>query len=162
MSRTSHPLRRLAHPRWSRHGDAGRPSPAYSAALHALPVRPAARALGSILLIDDDAFGRETLGRILEASGYRVSPAASSEEARTRLFEGGRPDLIILDLMRPKRGWRFLQAQQREALAGVPVVLMSGPEAPRPELNTINIIACFEKPVVVPALLAVVRRRLAG
>lgn len=51
----------------------------------------------TILIIDDEAFIRETMERILRDEGYRVLSAASGEEART-LMAHHEVDLALLDL----------------------------------------------------------------
>ncbi|MDO9069022.1 MAG: sigma-54 dependent transcriptional regulator [Deltaproteobacteria bacterium] len=50
-----------------------------------------------ILIIDDEAFIRETVSRILSEDGYNVCQAANGTEAR-ELVSGGEIDLALLDL----------------------------------------------------------------
>jgi CheY-like chemotaxis protein len=123
---------------------------------------PAARAqpAATLLIVDDDDFGRETLGRILEAAGYTVLRAASGGEALRWLRHGPRPDLIVLDLLMPSvDGWRVFRQQQRDpCLARIPVVVVSAADAallPRPGHG---IVGRFTKPVNVHDLLDTIRR----
>ena len=53
-----------------------------------------------ILIIDDDERLRDLIGRFLADQGYRVSLAASAEEARAGL-EVVRHDLLVVDVMMP-------------------------------------------------------------
>ncbi|MBT6431086.1 MAG: response regulator, partial [Rhodospirillaceae bacterium] len=53
-----------------------------------------------ILVVDDDREIRDLLARFLRKHGYRVDSAADGREM-WRLFETGRFDLIVLDLMLP-------------------------------------------------------------
>ena len=54
-------------------------------------------ALGSVLIIDDEAEIRESLQTLLEFEGYEVDSAANGAEGISRL--GERPfDLVLLDL----------------------------------------------------------------
>ncbi|MEI6705174.1 MAG: response regulator, partial [Deltaproteobacteria bacterium] len=50
-----------------------------------------------ILIIDDEAFIRENVSRILSEDGYQVCQAANGLEAR-ELVSGGEIDLALLDL----------------------------------------------------------------
>ena len=54
-----------------------------------------------ILVVDDNAQNRTLAEAILLASGYRVTLAASGEEA-TALFAADAPDLVLLDIMMPE------------------------------------------------------------
>jgi len=63
-------------------------------------MRPSA--MGTVLIIDDEAEIRESLRTLLELEGYEVDTAGSAEEGVMRL--GGRPfDLVLLDLALPDR-----------------------------------------------------------
>ena len=117
----------------------------------------------SVLIVDDDDFGREMLGRILEAGGYRVLRAADGAEALRHLRGPARPGLIILDLLMPRLdGRRFVCRQQRDPdLAGIPVIVVSADTSPLGE-GFPGVVARFEKPVTVPELLAAIRRHLPG
>ena len=53
-----------------------------------------------ILAVDDEESVRLVLGQVLESDGYRVTPAASAEEAMRRFKEGCYP-LVITDLVLP-------------------------------------------------------------
>ncbi|MGM0575021.1 MAG: sigma-54-dependent transcriptional regulator [Myxococcota bacterium] len=53
------------------------------------------------LVVEDDADAREALSALLEAHGFRATPAETLAEARARLDEGHAADLIMLDLGLP-------------------------------------------------------------
>ncbi|MBZ5638916.1 MAG: response regulator [Acidobacteriia bacterium] len=53
-----------------------------------------------ILIIDDDAFIRRPLEFILREEGFLPVTAVDGEDGLAKL-EGGRPDLIFLDVMMP-------------------------------------------------------------
>jgi CheY-like chemotaxis protein len=80
-----------------------------------------------VMVVDDDADIRETLGDLLVDEGYEVESAAGGREALELLRNGARPGVILLDLMMPEmNGWQFRAAQLDDpALAGVPVVVVS-------------------------------------
>ena len=99
----------------------------------AAPPRSDEIAVGSahILVIDDDRNARDLLRLYLEDAGHRVTTAVGVDDASATL-EGGRPDLITLDLNMPgKDGFAFLRAVgETESLAGVPIVVVSGADHP--------------------------------
>jgi CheY-like chemotaxis protein len=68
---------------------------------------------------------------VLEWEGYRVAGAGDGREALDFLRGGGRPSLILLDMMLPVLdGAQFREEQRRDpALAGVPVVVISALDA---------------------------------
>jgi CheY-like chemotaxis protein len=108
-----------------------------------------------VLIVDDDAFARFVLKECLEGEGYDVACAGNGREALDQLRGGKPPALILLDLSMPEMDGRtFLQRQrQNPALAGIPVVLLSG----EPELDEIaaayKAAGHFRKPFAYPRLI---------
>ncbi|OGR81148.1 MAG: hypothetical protein A2X32_08445 [Elusimicrobia bacterium GWC2_64_44] len=64
---------------------------------------PARQALPLVLVADDDAMMRDILRRALDELGCRVLEAADGEEA-ARLALAHRPDIVILDMVMPRKG----------------------------------------------------------
>jgi len=56
----------------------------------------------TILVADDDRTTRAILVRVLEELGFRTIPASDGEEA-VRLFFETEPDIVLLDVMMPKK-----------------------------------------------------------
>lgn len=79
----------------------------------------------SILLVDDVAAVRQSLGRYLELSGYHVLPAASVEEAFACLRETA-IDAFVLDLQLPARRSGLEVLQQLDEQGPSPVIILSG------------------------------------
>src|SRR5438552_202636 len=82
-----------------------------------------------VLVVEDDADIRESLGTILEEEGYGVVTTRNGREALSYLRSGRpRPSLILLDLLMPvMSGAEFRAEQERDpALADIPVVVLSG------------------------------------
>ncbi|QXE90104.1 response regulator [Geomonas subterranea] len=84
-----------------------------------------------ILVIDDDETITTLLRGVLEWAGYEVRLAGNAAEANRHLWEGVKPDLIILDVMMP-----FLSGDRvagiyksNEATRDIPILYVSG----RPE-----------------------------
>jgi CheY-like chemotaxis protein len=109
-----------------------------------------------LLLVEDDELLRGAIKRVLEWEGYRVACAGDGREALDYLRAGGRPSLILLDVMLPVLdGWRFRQEQQRDRdLAAVPVVIVSALEA----ADCPDGVAYVRKPFAPQELLEAVRR----
>lgn len=85
-----------------------------------------------IILVDDDALLRRSLAFTLEQAGYRVSTAASAEDALV-LARRDRPDLVLLDIGLP--GMDGLQALRYfEAQVKVPIIFLT---ARRRELDEV-------------------------
>ena len=85
-----------------------------------------------ILLVDDDALLRRSLGFNLERAGYEVTTASSAEDALS-LSLRSQPDLVLLDIGLP--GMDGLDALRRfRDQMGVPVIFLT---ARRRELDQV-------------------------
>jgi CheY-like chemotaxis protein len=118
------------------------------------------RNAGCVLVVDDDADIRDSIGDILELRGYNVSRAANGREALDRLRRGPLPCLILLDLMMPVlNGWEFRAEQRGDAeLAEVPVVIISGDGSTDQKAASVGVREYLRKPLELSAILDVVRR----
>jgi two-component system response regulator MtrA len=113
-----------------------------------------------ILLVEDDASIRETTQLGLQGAGFSVETAADGEEALVR-FRHRRPDLVLLDVMLPRRdGLEVCRIIRRES--NVPVVMLTA------RSDAIDIVVGLEsgaddyvtKPFEMPVLVARVRAAL--
>jgi len=79
-----------------------------------------------ILVVDDDRAIVRLVRAYLEQAGYQVLVAYDGDEALYRL-RSERPDLLVLDLMMPKRdGWEVTRiVRGDESLAKVPIVMLT-------------------------------------
>jgi len=179
-----HPQRRTGRPtaagsvfsqrdkseRWSRHSDQPRfdsgcrrvlttRAPAFS---HSGFTNLEAGSIHSVLIVEDDDFGRETLSSILEADGYRVLRAANGGEALDHLHGRPPPSLVILDLMLPiLDGWQLIEKHEDDPeLASIPVIVVSAADPATLPSYPAGIVALFEKPIAVRDLLATIRQQL--
>lgn len=80
-----------------------------------------------ILVIDDDPDILTYLSEILHDNGYDSVTAADGIDGLARA-RASRPDLVLLDLMMPRKsGIRFLnEARRDDALKTIPIVIVSG------------------------------------
>ncbi len=79
-----------------------------------------------ILVVDDDRAIVRLVRAYLEQAGYQVLVAYDGDEA-LRSLRSDRPDLMVLDLMMPKRdGWEVTRiVRGDEGLAKVPIVILT-------------------------------------
>lgn len=87
-----------------------------------------------ILLAEDDAALREGLALLLEGEGYAVRAAADGEQA-LELFRARRPDLVLLDVMMPRRSGTAVCAAIRARDAAVPILFLTAADGEADELR---------------------------
>jgi CheY-like chemotaxis protein len=80
-----------------------------------------------VMVIDDDENAVKFLSAVLEENGYDTLSAADGREGLEKLQQTV-PDLIILDVMMPKRtGFvLFKQLKKDEKLRDIPVLMLTG------------------------------------
>jgi DNA-binding response OmpR family regulator len=84
-----------------------------------------------ILLVDDDAEIVESLRLALEAQGYTVLVARDGNQGLA-LTERENPDLVILDMMMPKRsGFLVLEKMRRTRETPLRVIMITANEGSR-------------------------------
>jgi len=82
----------------------------------------------TVLLVEDDPFLSSVLRMKLEKESFKVVRAADGDEALNFLIEQGiKPDLILLDLILPKKnGFEVLEIiRQDPLLEKLPVIIIS-------------------------------------
>lgn len=81
----------------------------------------------TVLVVDDEALVRDVTKEMLESLGYQVLAAGDGEEALSLYrAEGGRIDLVILDMIMPGMGGGEVYDALRSLDPGVRVILSSG------------------------------------
>jgi DNA-binding response OmpR family regulator len=84
-----------------------------------------------VLLVDDDAEIVESLRLALEANGYSVLVARDGNQGLA-LSERENPDLVILDMMMPKRsGFLVLEKMRRTRETPMRVIMITANEGSR-------------------------------
>ena len=80
-----------------------------------------------VLIVEDDRALARTLVRTVESAGYRTR-LAHDGEAAMREVANSNPDLVLLDLLLPKKDGRsvLMILQSAEATNAIPVIAMSG------------------------------------
>ena len=79
-----------------------------------------------VLIVDDDEHTRTLLKDLCETSGFKVLTAEDGVEAMEHISKA-RPDLVLLDLMMPRRdGFSVLKAvRETTELAELPVIVLT-------------------------------------
>jgi CheY-like chemotaxis protein len=105
-----------------------------------------------ILLVDDDDDCLDSLRVLLEDRGYRVHVAHNGRQALDYFHQGGRPGVIILDLLMPVMdGMEFLAHRKTDPLlAQTPVIVVTATEGRLESRDDV----VFRKPVDFNALMA--------
>ena len=113
-----------------------------------------------VLVVEDDDDIREVLQYVLAAEGFDVDVAKDGLDALGKLEASAQVPVILLDMMMPiMDGETFLRAlRKRRALAGAPVVVISGNAAAREKALDLHAVACLDKPFKLDELLNLVRR----
>jgi DNA-binding response OmpR family regulator len=84
-----------------------------------------------ILIIDDDREIVSGLKAVLEAKGYRVATAHDGAAGLSAAEREG-PDLVIVDMMMPKKsGFLVLEGLKKQDAAGPKVIMMTANEGSR-------------------------------
>lgn len=118
-----------------------------------------------ILVVDDELRMRRVLVDYLRIKGYETLEAADGAQA-LRVFEAGRPDLVLLDVMMPELdGWQVLR--QIRGSSSVPVIMLTARTQEEDELHGFSLGAdeYIAKPFSLKVMLARVEavfRRSAG
>jgi len=84
-----------------------------------------------VLIVDDDGEIVESLRYALESNGFEVATASDGNQGLA-MAEQSPPDLLILDMMMPKRsGFLVLEQLRREGNGRVRVIMITGNEGSR-------------------------------
>ncbi len=90
-----------------------------------------------VLVVDDDRRLRDLLGRFLADHGYRVTAAANSSQARSKL-EHMMFDIIVLDIMMPgENGFDF--ARRLRQTSAVPILMLTARADSKDRVNGLEI-----------------------
>ncbi|SRR5579885_2075485 len=113
----------------------------------------------TILLIDDDADIVGALRAVLERRGYRVVTAADGNAGLAAAEREG-PDLIVVDMMMPKKSGFLVLEKLKSRGGGPPVVMITANEGGRHRAyaEALGADDYLRKPFAMEQLLASVER----
>jgi DNA-binding response OmpR family regulator len=90
-----------------------------------------ARAVKRILLVDDDQEIVESMKTVLESRGYQILVARDGNQGLA-MAESEEPDLVVLDMMMPKRsGFLVLEKLRRSRPDPMRVIMITANEGSR-------------------------------
>lgn len=124
------------------------------------PVTPSPK---RVLIVDDDAEIVDTVRFALEAKGYSVLVARDGNQG-IALFERDVPDLVILDMMMPKRsGFLVLEKLKRDHEHAAKVIMITANEGSRHKAyaEMLGVNDYIRKPFAMDRLLESVEKLLA-
>lgn len=116
-----------------------------------------------ILLVDDDREIVESMRIALEAGGYEILIARDGNQGLV-MVERDNPDLVILDMMMPKRsGFLVLEKVRRTRPVPLRVIMITANEGSRHKAyaETLGVDDYIRKPFAMDRLLESVNRLLA-
>jgi DNA-binding response OmpR family regulator len=117
-----------------------------------------------ILLVDDDSEILESMRTVLENKGYRIMVARDGNSGLT-VAERENPDLIVLDMMMPKKSG-FLVLEKLKGRPGglIPTIMITGNEGSRHRAyaEMLGVKDYIRKPFAMEKLVRAVERVLEG
>lgn len=115
----------------------------------------------TILIVDDEKDIVDLLAYNLQAEGYAVSTAFDGEEA-VKKAESEKPDLILLDIMLPKKDGRQVLRELREkpSTSSIPVIFLTAKDSEIDEVIGLELGAddYVVKPIAIRKLLARIKK----
>ena len=115
-----------------------------------------------VLLVDDDFEIVDSIRYALQGEGHQVVVARDGNQGLA-LAEREEPDLMILDMMMPKRsGFLVLEKLRRTRDTPIPVIMITGNEGSRHRAyaELLGVSDYIRKPFAMDRLLEAVRRLL--
>jgi DNA-binding response OmpR family regulator len=117
-------------------------------------------AVKTILLVDDDAEIVGAMQTVLEKKGYRVLTAADGNRGLA-IAERAAPDLIVVDMMMPRKsGFLVLEKLKGRPAHAPPVIMITANEGVRHQAHAemLGVDDYLRKPFAMDQLLASVER----
>ena len=123
---------------------------------------PAKSGAKRVLLVDDDAEIIESMRTVLESRGYEILVARDGNQGLV-MAEKDEPDLVVLDMMMPKRsGFLVLEKLRRSSPNPIRVIMITANEGSRHKAyaEMLGVDDYIRKPFAMDRLLDSVNRLL--
>jgi two-component system response regulator (stage 0 sporulation protein F) len=122
--------------------------------------------MAKILLVEDDNLVRDMLVQVLQRAKHEVESAANGEEA-TELLKTIHPDIMVTDIIMPKKSGITLISEVRDKHPNMEIIAISGggrldPTGYLDLSESLGASVSFEKPVDKAALLMAIDLLLHG
>ncbi len=120
----------------------------------------AVTAKAKVLIVEDDAEVRRLYAIGLNQRGFEVKLAANGAEAVERIAHE-KPDIILLDWVMPLMdGAEVLNKISENGSSGVPIIVISGQQAPPDGKRDPQILSWLTKPITIDELVVEIQRPL--
>src|SRR5947208_2245381 len=83
-----------------------------------------------ILIVDDDYELSDGIRAVLETQGHKVMQARDGQQGQTMIYNN-RPDLVILDMMMPRKGGYPVLEHFRDKKDAPPIIMITANEGSR-------------------------------
>jgi len=121
-------------PKKARKSSVGKPADASASGVESAkgtPDAPVKRDVKRVLLVDDDTEIVESMRTVLESRGYEILVARDGNQG-LMMAEKDEPDLVVLDMMMPKRsGFLVLEKLRRSRQVPMKVIMITANEGSR-------------------------------
>ena len=143
---------------------AGQPAESGAPAADVATAAVSSSGVKRVLLVDDDAEIVESMRTVLESRGYEILVARDGNQG-VAMAESEDPDLVVLDMMMPKRsGFLVLEKLRRSRPVPVRVIMITANEGSRHKAyaEMLGVDDYIRKPFAMDRLLESVDRLLAN
>ena len=116
-----------------------------------------------ILIVDDDYELSDGIRAVLETQGHKVIQARDGQQGQTLIYQQ-RPDLVILDMMMPRKGGYPVLEHFRDKKDAPPIIMITANEGSRHKAYAeyLGVVDYIRKPFAMDRLLEAVQRGLRG
>ena len=116
-----------------------------------------------ILIVDDDYELSDGIRVVLENHGHKVIQARDGQQGQQMIYNS-RPDLVILDMMMPRKGGYPVLEHFRDKNDAPPIIMITANEGSRHKAYAeyLGVVDYIRKPFAMERLLEAVDRGLQG
>src|SRR5437899_901563 len=114
-----------------------------------------------ILIVDDDYELSDGIRAVLETQGHKVLQARDGQQGQQLIYQQ-RPDLVILDMMMPRKGGYPVLEHFRDKKDAPPIIMITANEGSRHKAYAeyLGVIDYIRKPFAMERLMEAVERGL--
>jgi DNA-binding response OmpR family regulator len=114
-----------------------------------------------ILIVDDDYELSDGIRAVLENQGHKVIQARDGQQGQNLIYQQ-RPDLVILDMMMPRKGGYPVLEHFRDKKDAPPIIMITANEGSRHKAYAeyLGVVDYIRKPFAMERLLEAVDRGL--
>jgi DNA-binding response OmpR family regulator len=116
-----------------------------------------------ILIVDDDYELSDGIRAVLETQGHKVIQARDGQQGQQLIYQQ-RPDLVILDMMMPRKGGYPVLEHFRDKKDAPPIIMITANEGSRHKAYAeyLGVVDYIRKPFAMERLLEAIDKGLKG